>query len=114
MNSPFFQFRLAFAALLLVTLSFTAQAQTRHESPIVRDGFWVIETPPKSRQCIVRFYTNDQTLIYQETVNRCLNIARRQTKRQLNTALDQALFVWDATHKLPTDRQWVAMQFDKK
>lgn len=106
--------RLVLLTILLVTASFTAQAQPKKETPTPRDGFWVVETAPKSRQCTVRFYTNDQKLVYEETVNRSLNIARRQTKRQLNVALEQAMFVWNATHKVPADRQWVAVQFDKK
>ena len=95
-------------------MSFAAEAQSKNEPPIVRDGFWVVETPAKSRECTVRFYTNDRKLIYEETMNRCLNINRRQTKRQLNIALEQAMLVWNATHQVPTDRQWVAVRFDKK
>ncbi|UFH54929.1 hypothetical protein [Spirosoma sp. KNUC1025] len=106
--------RLAIMAVLLTTASFTAQAQSKKESLAPREGFWVIETMPKSRQCTVRFYTDDQKLIYEETVSRTLKITRPQTKRQLNAALDQAMFVWNATHKVPVDRQWVAIQFDKK
>ncbi|GAB4047497.1 hypothetical protein [Spirosoma litoris] len=106
--------RLAFVALLFTTASFGTRAQTKQEQPVAKDGFWVVETAPKSQQSIVRFYTNEQTLIYEETVERNLNIARLQTKRQLNVALEQAMFVWNATHKIPTDRQWVAVQFEKK
>ncbi|AUD04288.1 hypothetical protein [Spirosoma pollinicola] len=109
-----FLFQLGLAALLCYAAPLASQAQTKHESPVARDGFWVVETPPKGDSCVVRFYTNDKKLIYQETINRCLNIARRQTRRQLNTALDQAMFVWQATHQIPTDRQWVAVQFYTK
>lgn len=108
------QLRLAITAVLILTASLTIQAQTNKEPFVSQEGFWVVETPLKSRQCIVRFYTNDQKLIYEETLNRCLNIVRKQTKRQLNAALEQAMFVWNATHKVPSDRQWVAVQFDKK
>ena len=108
----FFHIRSVLATAFLIVASFAAQAQPK---PIVaREGFWVIETAPKSRQCTVRFYTNDQKLIYQETMNRRLNIARRQTKQQLNIALEQALFVWNNTHQIPADHQWVTMQFSKK
>ena len=106
-------FRLAVLAILFATASFSAQAQAKQAPIVSREGFWVIETPAKGRQCIVRFYTDQNELIYEETVERRLNIARRQTKRQLNVALEQTLFVWNATHKVPTDRQWVAVHFDK-
>ena len=108
------QLRLAVTAILLIAATYTTQAQTKKESEAPREGFWVIETHPKSHQSIVRFYTDNQKLVYEETVNRSLNIARRQIKRQLNVALEQAMFVWNTTHKVPTDRQWVAVQFDKK
>ena len=108
------QLRLAFVALLFTTASFATQVQKTKEQPVAKDGFWVVETAPKSRQTIVRFYANEQKLVYEETVDRSLNIARKQTKQQLNVALEQAMFVWNATHKVPTDRQWVAVQFEKK
>lgn len=106
--------RRVFLATLLITASLTAQAQTKKESVVPREGFWVVETAPKSRQSIVRFYNDDQKLIYEETVNQNLNISRQQTKRQLNAALEQAMFVWNTTQKVPTDRQWVAVLFTKK
>ncbi|QJW88043.1 hypothetical protein HNV11_00975 [Spirosoma taeanense] len=106
--------RFAITAALFALVSFASQAQTKNDTVTPRDGFWVIETPAKSRQCTVRFYTSRSELIYEETINRCLNVARRQTKRQLNVALEQAMYVWNATHKVPTDRQWVAIQFEKK
>ncbi|MVM40732.1 hypothetical protein GO730_28660 [Spirosoma sp. HMF3257] len=108
------QLRLAFAALLFTTVSFATQAQTKKEQPVAKDGFWVVETAPKSKKSTVRFYTNEQKMIYEETVDRSLNIARRQTKEQLNVALEQALFVWNATHQIPTDRQWVSVRLDRK
>lgn len=105
--------RLAITVLMILVASFGTQAQSKNSPPVVRDGFWVIETTPKSHQCTVRFYTNEQKLIYQETMNRSLNIDRKQTRLQLNVALEQAMFVWNATHKVPTDRQWVAVRFER-
>ncbi|WP_144051853.1 hypothetical protein [Fibrisoma limi] len=108
--------RLAVLAAFFATASFTAQAQpTTNRKPltIAREGSWVVEWNPKDRHCTVRFYNDKQQLIYEETMSRRLNIARRQTQRNLNAALEQAMFVWNETHKMPTDRQWVAIQFDK-
>ena len=106
--------RLAVITLLLTLASIPALAQTKQVSIVPPEGSWVIEWTPKSRQCIVRFYNDQRQLIYEETVNRSLNIARRQTKRDLNVALNQAMYVWNATHTVPTARQWVAVQFVKK
>lgn len=105
--------RLALVAILFSTVSLSAQAQKRQAPIVAREGFWVIETPAKGKECTVRFYTNTNQLIYEEKIERRLNIAKNQTKRNLNAALEQAMFVWNATHKVPTDRQWVAIQFDK-
>ncbi|GAB3541601.1 hypothetical protein [Spirosoma fluminis] len=105
--------RLALLCLLFTTVSFAAQAQKKQAPIVAREGYWVIETPAKGNECMVRFYTNANQLIYEEKVERRLNIARTQTKRNLSSALEQAMFVWNATHKLPADRQWVAIQFDK-
>ena len=101
-------------ALLFATISFAAQAQQKSGTPVPHDGFWVVEAPAKGHSCTIRFYTTDKQLIYEETLNRSLRIARPKTRRQLNAALEQTLFVWNATHQVPTDRQWVAVQFDKK
>jgi hypothetical protein len=105
--------RTAVVAIVCLVASLSAQAQTITNSLAPREGFWVVESQPKSRNCLVRFYTNDQKLIYEETVHCKLNIARTHTKRQLNVALERAMFVWNATHQIPTDRQWVAVQFEK-
>lgn len=106
--------RLALVALFFLFTHVAVQAQNRQEPVIAREGFWVVEWSPKSRSCIVRFYNEQRQLIYEETINRRLNIARRQTKQNLSVALDQAMYVWNATHKVPTERQWVAVQFDRR
>lgn len=107
-------FRPAVLAILFSIASLTVQAQKDKTPSAPREGFWVTESTPNSPRCIVRFYNNQSQLIYEETVDRRLNIARAQVKRQLNAALEQAMFVWNATRKVPTDRQWVAVQFHKK
>jgi hypothetical protein len=108
------RFRFLLIALLLTIASLSTRAQTQKLPVAPREGFWVIEWMPKSKQCTVRFYTNDQELIYEETIDRRLNIGRRQTKQSLNVALEQAMYVWNATHEAPTDRQWVAIQLNRK
>lgn len=108
------RFRLITLIILFALPMAPVRAQAKKVPVVVREGSWVVEWTPKSRRCVVRFYNNQQALIYEETVDRPLNIARRQTKRNLDMALEQAMYVWNATHKVPTDRQWVAIQFDKK
>ena len=107
-------FRFVSLTFLLVLALIPTLAISQKVPVVAHEGSWVVEWTPNSRQCIVRFYNVRQQLIYEETVDRRLNIARRQTKQRLNVALDQALYVWNVTHKLPTDHQWVAVQFEKK
>ena len=95
---------LAALAFLFILASIPTLAQSKTTPAVAREGSWVVEWTPKSRQCIVRFYNDQRQLIYEETMERSLNIARRQTKQNLNVALEQAMYVWNATHKLPTDR----------
>ena len=106
--------RSALIAFLLFFTSIAGQAQKKQSPVVPREGSWVVEWTPKSRSCMVRFYNDQRQLIYEETIDRRLNIARRQTKQNLSVALDQAMYVWNATHKVPSDRQWVAVQFEKK
>lgn len=106
-------FRSAVLVILITVAAIPAHSQIRKVPVVTREGSWVVEWTPKSRQCIIRFYNDRQELIYQEIMDRFLNISRRQTKQNLNTALEQAMYVWKATHQMPTDRQWVAVQFDK-
>ena len=105
--------RLAVIILLAIVTLVPTQAQSKKGPIVSHEGSWMIETPAKGRHSIVRFYTNESRLIYQETVDRRLDITRPKIKGQLNAALEQALYVWNATHKMPADRQWVAIQFDK-
>ncbi|MBC3784304.1 hypothetical protein [Spirosoma utsteinense] len=106
--------RLLWLTFILISASLSTKAQTPKLPIAPREGFWVVEWTPKSRQCTVRFYTDRQELIYEETLDQRINIARRQTKHSLNIALDQAMYVWNITHKAPIDRQWVAMQLYRK
>ncbi|GAB3943624.1 hypothetical protein GCM10028805_10120 [Spirosoma harenae] len=109
------KFRLAVVALSLLASSVAVEAKPLNDKePVVStNGFWVIETAPENATSTVRFYTNDQRLIYQETVNQKLNIHRRKIKQRLTIALEQAMFVWNATHQIPTDRQWVSVLVEK-
>lgn len=112
MSTPYL-FRLALLFMLAIPLC-NVQAQSQPVPVPASQGFWVVETPAKGRQCTVRFYTSQRELIYEETLPRALNIGRRQTVRTLNSALEQALFVWNTTHRVPTERQWVAVHFERK
>jgi len=63
----------------------------------VKNGFWVIETNTHTPESsIVRFYTNDQELIYTARVDGIvLNVKKRKTLVKLKRALDKVIREWE-------------------
>ena len=104
----------ALSALLIVTALTTSVGKP--QKPVrsfPRVGFWVVETTPQHRQCLVRFYNNEQQLIYEETISHRLKIKREQTQVQLNRVLDEAITQWSASQPIKADQKLVARQLKK-
>ncbi|MCB2408797.1 hypothetical protein [Hymenobacter lucidus] len=92
----FFLFR-APLLLFFLLLSTLAQAQTT-AARLPQGGYWNVETNLATRDyTIIRFYNNQDQLIYEEKLpNLCLDLSRgtslcRRTIGQLNGALQQVL-----------------------
>ena len=102
---------LLLAALVSATTCTTSIAKPRRSvRSFAQNGFWVVETTPQNRQSLIRFYNNDSQLVYQETINRRLNIHREATQDQLNAVLEQAIDKWTASQPLKSEQKLVAMQ----
>lgn len=90
---------LLFAALLfnLTTTLTKAQSSVITTPP---KGFWVVETNTKIPMgSVIRFYTEDARLIYEERMEKvCLDIKRPKTVVLLNAALDEVMINWNITH----------------
>ncbi|NHA05011.1 hypothetical protein G7092_14465 [Mucilaginibacter sp. HC2] len=72
-------------ALILIS-AVCSQAQTKTPE----HGFWVVESNPhQSKVQIIRFYTDESKLIYEETINARLNLKREKTKLALNQLSDK-------------------------
>ncbi|MDQ6477287.1 hypothetical protein [Dyadobacter sp. LHD-138] len=90
--------------LLLAALLFSATATLiKAQSPVSTTppkGFWVVETSAKIPMgSIIRFYTEDARLIYEERMEKvCLDIRRPKTIVLLNAALDEVMINWNITH----------------
>jgi len=86
-------------AVLLVLVSFHSFSQQGyHKIPawVSEKGYWVVErnihTP---RQCIIRFYNNDNVLVgTKEITGTKLKLNRKKTKIQLKSMLEAGLLQW--------------------
>ena len=77
-----------------------AESTTKPASPkwVSDKGFWVIESNVKNRKSsVVRFYTNDQQLIYTEKIEGVtLNVKKKKTLIKLKNVLDKVVDTWQA------------------
>lgn len=78
-------------ALLGIVISIGARAQEKKET--ANFAHWVIESNVKSPKIsVVKFYNDQQELIYQETISgKRMNIKRTKIKKGLDQALAQLI-----------------------
>jgi hypothetical protein len=84
--------------LSLVVLTSFAQDEKPHTPRWVSDkGYWVVESNIHTPlDHIIRFYTNDNLLIYKETLSGVkLNPDKRKVKMKLKKVLESAVLVWE-------------------
>lgn len=95
--------------ILLLNLTTTLIKAQSHTEPVPK-GFWVVETNAKiPAGSVIRFYTEDARLVYEEHMEKtCLDIKRRKTVVLLNAALDEALINWNITHRQQNNGNIVA------
>ena len=88
-----------------------AQKEKNTPAPWVSDkGYWVIESNVKTPlQHILRFYTNEDVLMYTETLNGVrLNPNKKKVKMQLKQALETSAIAWQRNKKAEADKDYVA------
>lgn len=102
-------------SLLIVALticSIAAQAQknetesTRTTPRWVSDkGYWVVETNIKiPNVSTVRFYSNDNQLVYTEKVNGLvINLCKKKTLKKLKTVLENVIGSWELEGVVKTE-----------
>jgi len=90
--------------------------QPRSPKWISEKGYWVIESNIKTpKSSIVRFYTNDQHLIYTETVEGVvLNVKKKKTLMNLKNVLEKVVFAWEKNGELKDIGELVAVLGKKK
>lgn len=73
------------ALILISTVCSQAQNKVKADS-----GFWVVESNiSKPKVQIIRFYSDDQKLLYEETINTKLNLKREKVQLVLNQILNK-------------------------
>lgn len=97
----------AFAQDEETSSSTTAPATPRWVS---EKGYWIVESNihvPK--QYTVRFYNNDQVMIYKEEIKGvALKVETRKVKMHLKRVLETALAAWSKQQQAKENEGWVA------
>ncbi|RYZ24167.1 MAG: hypothetical protein EOO16_01850 [Chitinophagaceae bacterium] len=89
--------RMLLTITILAVLLLAATAPTRAQAARVPrwapvKGYWVVENNVKTPdRCTVFFYNNDHELVYEEAIEKTLNLDRRRTLLRLNRVLEAAV-----------------------
>ena len=96
--------------LAVLILGFVGNAQSTVTPS--SGGFWVVESNVKTpKSATVYFYTNEQVLVYKETVTgRRLHLKKKKQIRHLNQVLDQSIAAWKKEQVLQQDLNLVRLK----
>lgn len=108
---------LLLAACLLTAGTVWAQEQeTATAAPLStprwasEKGYWIVESNIHTpRQYTIRFYNNDQVLVYKEKVQgQTLKLSRKKVKMNLKKVLETAILAWEKQPQLKENEGWVS------
>jgi hypothetical protein len=106
-------FKTMMAATVLGFISFSAFAQD--EQPVtpkwVSDkGYWVVESNIKDPlNHVIRFYNNDNVLLYKEAVTGVkLNPEKRAVRMKLKKVLEASVIAWEQKKVTEENKNYVA------
>jgi len=102
----------AFAVILFSICSFSQEEQKVNTPKWVSDkGYWVVESNVHSPlENTVRFYTNDDMLIYKETISGTrINFKKRKVKMKLKHALESAITAWEQKKTPEENKDYLAV-----
>lgn len=87
---------------LMSLVGATAQRPLPSSKIISERGYWVVEGNKKqARQHTIKFYNNDDVLVYQEIIaDKKIHLNRKKTRIALKTALDAAVVAWEGRKTL--------------
>lgn len=98
-------------ALSLCSLSSIAQGEKQETPGWVSDkGYWVVENNIKDPfNHIIRFYNNDDVMIYKETLSGVrLNTNKTKVKMKLKKVLETSAIVWEQKKVSEEEKQYVS------
>lgn len=74
-------------------------------------GYWVLEENiHKPTEQVIRFYNNDNLLLYQETLtNMKMNVAKRRIKMKLKKLLESTITTWEQNKIVRQNQNYVSM-----
>ncbi len=106
-------FKTMMAVVVLAFISFSAFAQD--EQPVIPKwvsdkGYWVIESNIKEPlNHVIRFYNNDNVLLYKEAVNGVkLNPEKRAIRMKLKKVLEASVVAWEQKKVTEENKNYVA------
>jgi hypothetical protein len=76
--------------MLLVAMGLTysfAQAKNTNNHNNDNNGYWVVESAKKSKVQTVKFYSEQNELVYEETVRGKINVSDKKVQNALNKIL---------------------------
>lgn len=99
-------------ALSLISLCSFAQEEQQTTTPrwVSDNGYWVVESNINTPlDHIIRFYNNDDVLVYKETITGVrLNTAKRKVKMKLKKVLDASVLAWEQKRMPEENKEYVA------
>jgi hypothetical protein len=98
-------------AICLFSISSFAQSEKQETPRWVSDkGYWVVENNVKDPlNHIIRFYTNDDVMIYKETLNGVrLNTNRTKVKMKLKKVLEASAIAWEQKKVSEEEKQYLS------
>ncbi len=106
-------FKTMMTAIVLALISFSSFAQEKQPAApkwVSDKGYWVIESNIKyPLNHVVRFYNNDNVLLYKETVSGVkLNPEKRTVKMKLKKVLETTVIAWEQKKTTEENKNYVA------
>jgi hypothetical protein len=104
------QLIIACAGWIVLTLAtvtaFAQNGSTKVPAWVSDKGYWVVESNINTPlEHLIRFYTNDDVLIYKETVSGIkLNPDKRKVKMKLKKILESSVVAWQQ-RKIPEENK---------
>lgn len=102
------------ACLLIGSTVALAQDEETSTAPatprwVSEKGYWVVESNVKiPKQYTIRFYNNDQLMVYQEQVQGIvLKLQKRSVKMNLKKVLEAAVLAWEKQRQPKENEGWV-------